>query len=686
MDKIDNEKNQLQILLCPICLGQGQTGKRPCRDCQGLGIVAWTEEKLLYWGKKINALELAQDQAKLAINNAINFLLLVFAIVGFSLLAWVFFLLNENNLGFWFFYRLHNWQMFVFWLSLLADSYLFYRISTESQKIKIIPKRQYQYRPPIFRQIDWFEVKDVKKEQRVDISQYFDLESMAAVKKAWQITGKYRHQKTEAIHLLISLLTFEQINIVFSRLGVPFNSLKVRISNLLTKQIITNGDQVTIATSIYQTLFGAYHLAWQLHQTRVNVTELLESLVKQSEVIRELLYDVNIDSDKINNVISWLRIKKQLRQNWQRFRHRATFRSKSGMNKSMTAIATPVLDVFSQDITRLAQAGYLMPCVGREKEIEGIFRILSGGTRNSVILLGNPGVGRTTIIEGIAQKMIEEDVPDFLQDKRLVSISIAKLVSGVNAAEAQQRLMIMLNEVMRSGNIILFISDIHNMIGITSGREGSIDLAGVLAKTLTANNILCLATTTPNDYRRYIEAQTQLDEAFEKVVINEVSGNTAIQVLQAKAGAIEYKNQVYFSYDAIAKIVELSDRYLHDRYLPEKAISIMQEVAAAVKDHKPKNSVVTANDVAQIISEKTNIPLTEITAEESEKLLNLEDRIHERIIDQEEAVSMVATSLRRARAEMRDLARPIVNLLFLGPTGVGKTELAKTVAAVYFGA
>ena len=311
---------------------------------------------------------------------------------------------------------------------------------------------------------------------------------------------------------------------------------------------------------------------------------------------------------------------------------------------------------------------------------------MAGGTRQSVILIGQPGVGKDTVIEGVAQRMVEENVPDFLQDKRLVSLNIAKLVSGTGPTQAQERLLTILTEIRRSGNIILSIADIQSLVGISAGRQGSIDLADGLSQALANNTVLAITTATPGNYRRYLEAKSSLDNVLEKIEINEVSGNEAIQILESKAGAIEYRNKIFFSYDAIAKTVELSDRYLPDRFLPEKAIEVLQEVGTRVRDQKGKEAMVTANDVAALISEKTNIPLTEITREESEKLLNLEEKIHQRIINQTEAVQMVSSSLRRARAAMRNLARPIVNLLFLGPTGVGKTELAKTVAAVYFGA
>ena len=208
------------------------------------------------------------------------------------------------------------------------------------------------------------------------------------------------------------------------------------------------------------------------------------------------------------------------------------------MNRAMTAIATPVLDALSQDMTLLAQGGYLMPCINREKEFEAIFNTMASGQRRSVLLVGNPGVGKNTIMEGLAQRMVEENIPESLQDKRLVSLSLAKLVSGADATSSQQRLMLVINEIRRSGNIILYIGDIHNMIGITAGRKGSMDLADVLSQALSHNNVICLASTTPAYYQRYIESKSSLDNVFDKVDVDEVEGDIAIQILESKAGTI----------------------------------------------------------------------------------------------------------------------------------------------------
>ncbi len=302
-----------------------------------------------------------------------------------------------------------------------------------------------------------------------------------------------------------------------------------------------------------------------------------------------------------------------------------------------------------------------------------------------MVLVGFPGTGKTNIIEGAANNMVAEEVPKVLQDKRFVSLSIAKLVAGAGGAgELEQRVLTIINEIARAGNIILFIDNIHNLVGAASVGTESIDLSEVFSEFLRRYNVITIATTTPPDYTKYLE-NNPLGQLFERVMINEPEFNQAIQMLEAKVGFVEAREQVYFSYEALERIVELSQRYISDRYLPEKAIIILEEVGSKVRKEKGKNWVVTGEDVAALISAKTNIPLTQITQSESDKLLNLEKIIHQRIVGQNEAVDFVANALRRARTEIRDLKKPIVNLLFLGPTGVGKTELAKTVAEVYFG-
>ncbi|MBN1778721.1 MAG: ATP-dependent Clp protease ATP-binding subunit [Candidatus Buchananbacteria bacterium] len=678
MTKEKNKNGQIQFLTRPA--------DWPVTKDNNFRIAAWVGDRLLYWGKRIDFWQLAYDRFKLIIKNSINGLLILGSIFGFVMLAWTLYLMQKAGIEAWYFYRIRTVPTLIFWFSLYADFYLYYRLKIELEENKHIDKKKYQPINPTFQAIDWPESQKISQKYKIDVSLYFSSQAAQAVTKAWQLAGRYKHAEVRPVHLLIALLNYDQTNSVFSRLGISFNNLKTRLSKVLAGLPPKGKEVSTISIDLERILIESYFLSWSLRKDKVEITELIESLGNKFDgnEAYEILYDLEVEEDEIFNVVTWLRIRKQLAERWKRFRGRAALKPKNNMNRAMTAIATPVLNAFGQDLTLLARAGYLLPCIGREKEIEQIFQIMQGGTRRSAILIGYPGVGRQTIIEGIAQMMVEENVPLFLQDKRMVSLSISKLVSGVQPAMAQERLLAVLNEIRRSGNIILIISDIHNMIGISAGQKGSIDLGSTLGQILQDGSVLCIASSDPDNYRRYIEGKSVLENVFEPISIKEVSGNEAIQILEAKAGGIEYQNKVYFSYDAIAEIVTLSDRYLHDRYLPEKAIEIMQEVASYVKDSKGKDSIVAENDVAMVVSAKTNIPLTDLTQEESKTLLNLEERIHQRVIGQNEAVDMVASSLRRARAEMREASRPIVNLLFLGPTGVGKTELAKTVAEVYF--
>jgi ATP-dependent Clp protease ATP-binding subunit ClpC len=293
-------------------------------------------------------------------------------------------------------------------------------------------------------------------------------------------------------------------------------------------------------------------------------------------------------------------------------------------------------------------------------------------------------VGKESVVEGLATRMVEESVPPVLSDKRLMVLTAARLLAGATPAVAQERLLHVLSEVHRAGNIILFIPNIENIIGVSEGESGSLDVAGVLARELQSGSFLMFATTTPEAYRRYVQ-NTSISSAFSRVDVPEMSVDQAIRVLEAKAGYIEYEHGIWFSYAAIETAAQFSARYIHEGKLPDKAIVVIKEAAEAVKGARGKDALVSAQDVAKIISEKSKIPVTAVTEDESQKLLRLETTLHERVIGQEEAVREVASALRRSRAQLTGGKRTIANFLFLGPTGVGKTELSKTVAEVYFG-
>src|SRR3989344_483564 len=461
MTQANPPQPQLQFLTCPQCQGRGKLAQKNCAGCQGLGLLAWTGRNLLYWGKTINSVQVAQDKIVQLVKNGINLSLFLFGALGVVMLGWVVISMVEAKILVWYFYRFRNWQLFIFWLSILTDSYLFYRWHRQLEKMKQIPKKKYQTDSPLIKDLTWPAALNLDQQKKIDVAKYFTAEAQAAITKSWQLSQKHEDAQTAPIHLFIALLDYPPIQVIFSRLGIPFGDLKNRIINVLAAQPIRTEAPVVFNNQLKEIIFQAYFLAYQLRQKKVEITELLEALVSPDNQVKELLYDLNITGDKITNVIAWRRIRKQLLTNWQRFRQKASLRPKNTMNRAMTAIATPVLDAFSQDLTRLAQAGYLMPCIGRDTEIEAIFNVMAGGTRQSVILIGQPGVGKDTVIEGVAQRMVEENVPDFLQDKRLVSLNIAKLVSGTGPTQAQERLLTILTEIRRSGNIILSIADIQ---------------------------------------------------------------------------------------------------------------------------------------------------------------------------------------------------------------------------------
>ncbi|WLQ32396.1 ATP-dependent Clp protease ATP-binding subunit [Streptomyces castrisilvae] len=399
------------------------------------------------------------------------------------------------------------------------------------------------------------------------------------------------------------------------------------------------------------------------------------------------------------------------------------------------------LDEFGRDLTEEAKAGKLDPVVGRAEEIEQTIEILSRRSKNNPVLIGEPGVGKTAIVEGLAQRIVAGEVPDTLKDKRVVSLDLSGLVAGAQyRGQFEERLKKVIEDVQKAqGDIVLFIDELHTVVGAGATGEGSMDAGNMLKPALARGELHVVGATTIDEYRKHIEKDAALERRFQPVLIPEPTVEETVQILEGLRDAYEAHHQVRFADGALTAAAELSDRYVSDRFLPDKAIDLMDQAGARVRLRSAGRSTevisredrlaklrrekdeavageefekasdlkrqiaraegelagieerregvvsVTAADIADIVSRRTGIPVSRLTAGEKEKLLRLEEEMHSRIVGQNEAVTAVSEAVRRNRAGMGDPDRPVGSFLFLGPTGVGKTELAKTLAALLFG-
>ena len=405
---------------------------------------------------------------------------------------------------------------------------------------------------------------------------------------------------------------------------------------------------------------------------------------------------------------------------------------------------TPTLDHFARDLTKAAQNGELDPVIGRTKEIERIVQILSRRTKNNPVLIGEPGVGKSAIVEGLAQLIVEGNIPEILRGKRVVSLDLAGMVAGAKyRGEFEERLKNAMAEIKKAGNVILFIDELHTMVG-AGASEGSIDAANIMKPLLARGELQCVGATTLNEYHKYIEKDSALERRFQPVMVGEPTKEESVAILHGLRDRYEAHHRVRITDEAIEAAVQLSDRYIADRFLPDKAIDLIDEAASRVRikaftappDMKEQEArlealgketeeavahedfekaaqlrdekkrlqneiaqrrkeweqrregrveIVGEEEVAQIVSSWTGIPVSRMTEGEAERLLHLEETLHSRVIGQDEAVAAVARAVRRARAGIKDPQRPIGSFIFLGPTGVGKTELCKALGEALFG-
>ena len=344
---------------------------------------------------------------------------------------------------------------------------------------------------------------------------------------------------------------------------------------------------------------------------------------------------------------------------------------------------TRILDQYSRDLTMLAASGSFDPVIGRDEEIRRSVQILSRRSKNNPVLIGEPGVGKTAVAEGIAAYIAGSDAPDSMAGKRLVALDLPALLAGTKyRGDFEERVKAVLKDVKKAGDVILFIDEMHTMIGAGSA-EGAIDAANILKPALGRGEVQIIGATTPEEYRRHIEKDAALERRFQPVKIAEPSRSDSLKMLGAVRQGLEKHHGVKISDAALTAAVDLSARYINDRFLPDKAIDLADEAAAHIR--VSGGGLVTAEDIAAVVSLWTGIPVANLSADETKRLRNMESILHRRIIGQNEAVTAVSRAIRRGRVGLSDPDRPIGSFLFLGPTGVGKTELCRALAEVVFG-
>ena len=682
----------LTLLTCPECLTGPQMRWTTCKTCGGKLWGYTAREKFFYWGRRVSGRILILEKMRHIWNVVIEMSLLIVVFLSWMFVGYTLYkdpalaftdaqLYTQGSvLSLWFFigflvllYIISRW-----WRARRVELAITYKAFGQEDDVAS-PGGP----------LTWDVACRFGTKKSVNVSLSYARDALDAVDVAYTIALKTGAAAVEPRHMFVALVQFSEVESILVRLGLWHEMIEEALGfekgvvQAIKKQRGDLAHRTTASPAVQEILMQAYEEAYRARQEEVGLAELLVTTVRHDERLQGVLYDLGVEAQKVNNVIAWVRVHKTLRELRHRRHKAAMHRPRGQTNRAMTSIATPFLNQFSIDLTNEIMRGGIPPSIGREKELAEIFRIIEGGGK-SVLLVGEAGVGKTALLYAIAELMLEDAVPAVMRDSRFVQVSVPALLSGATASEAGQRLLQIFNEVARSGNIVLCIEGIEDMSGVTSGGQQSLDVSEVLAQELQKGYFYTIATTEPEHFRRFV-SHTAIANVMQTVNVPEMGTDETIRVLEAKVGAMEYRNGVWFSYAALEAAAKLTGRFMFDAFLPAPAIEVCQEAAHLARQTKGKNALVTDQDVATIVAGKTNIPVTAVTADEGQRLLKLEQEMHKRMIGQDEAVDHVANALRRARAELRSDKRPIATFLFLGPTGVGKTELAKTIAEVYFG-
>lgn len=671
----DSHIETVDAIVCSQCGGDPRASAN-CKMCGGAGVGVRSPDGFLVWSQTVDDFTITFRTVKKTVQTVLHVGVLAVSVIGLAIFVWQILRLEDiRSLFEPLFWVSGYWFVNVFYGSLLMACFLVFRLSEYSSSEKTLP----QWSMTSKQLADYDAQANERAQHRFDVAEYFSQDAFETVENAYRITRDLKRHQLEPMMLFAAALASSSGGIFMRRLGVTFDTVKGPLARLMLEG--QAGDPpIAFSKEAKRCLAMSYAAARTSRRAHVGTIEIFLQSFKDSPRVQELFDQLGFPPEHVMRVGEWVYAQDVLRDEQRRFTRLAALKPATVMNRAMTAQQTPLLDRFSEDLTLAARNGYIPPMVGREREIQALLQAIESG-RRSVVLVGETGVGKHALLEQIARRMVTEDVPVELFDRRLVAVNVAQLVSAGDAGLASERLLAMLHEVAVSGNIILAVQGIEALVG---GGSGPMDVAETFASELDKGYFIAIATTTPSAWTQYLERRS-LGAKLIKITVPAMEPDEALRVLMAKSGFIEYQNAVFLSYAAIDKAVSLALRYLTDVASPENALNVIREAAVAARKERGDRTTVTVDDVARVVHLKTNIPVEAVSQSETEKLLQLEDVLHGRIIGQEEAVTAVSQALRRARAELRDGHRPIASFLFLGPTGVGKTELAKALAAEYFG-
>jgi len=562
------------------------------------------------------------------------------------------------------------------------------------------------------------------------MNEMFSERARKAIEYAREEATRLRHDYIGTEHLLLGLIRLGEGKAVevLADIGIDLSELKQSIEDVVQPSggTLTLG-QLPLTARAKKTLELSAQEARALRSKEIDTEHILLSLLRDEEgVAAQVLSMYEVDYKEAYEEMKNIRSGKP-----------------SSYGRKRKKSKTPALDHFGRDLTELARRGKLDPIIGRDNEIERVSQILSRRKKNSPVLIGEPGVGKTAIAEGLAQRIVQGKVPQTLENKRIVTLDMAALVAGTKyRGQFEERMKVMMNEIINSKDVIIFIDELHTIVG-AGGAEGSLDASNIFKPTLSRGEIQCIGATTLNEYRKYIEKDGALERRFQTVMVDPPTTEDTIKILQGLRPRYEEHHRVKITDEAIDAAVKLSDRYISGKFQPDKAIDVMDEAGSkahlasytkppefdqleeeissiqkakeqAVKDQEFEKAAqlrdelkfkkeemerlkkkweeerdkitveLSAEDIAQVVSKMTGIPLFRLEEKESKKLLRMEEELKKRVVGQKEAISAITRAIHRSRAGLGDPRRPIGSFIFLGPTGVGKTELGRALAIFLF--